>query len=168
MSLSVSYFIRFAKALTVLFFGLYVTLVAFGNITDYNTNFQFVKHVLSMDTTFPGNNIMYRAITSPAIHHLAYLAIIVTEAVTAVICVWGGIRLFKNLNADTETFVRAKSIGMIGLILGLCIWFFGFQVVGGEWFGMWMSEEWNGLFPADRLTTYIMAVLIFLSLKNDD
>ncbi|WP_412097460.1 DUF2165 family protein [Campylobacter lari] len=25
-------------------------MLFFGNITDYNSNFQFVKHVMSMDT----------------------------------------------------------------------------------------------------------------------
>jgi len=29
----------------------YIFLGALGNITDYDTNFAFVKHVLSMDTT---------------------------------------------------------------------------------------------------------------------
>lgn len=33
--------------------GLLHLLVAFGNMTDYGTNFEFVKHVLSMDTIFP-------------------------------------------------------------------------------------------------------------------
>jgi hypothetical protein len=31
--------------------GLYVLLVAFGNITDYSANAAFVQHVLAMDTT---------------------------------------------------------------------------------------------------------------------
>ena len=36
-----------------------------GNITDYASNFAFVQHVFMMDTTTPGNGIMYRAIASP-------------------------------------------------------------------------------------------------------
>ncbi|GAV10896.1 DUF2165 domain-containing protein [Paenibacillus sp. chi10] len=168
MNLSTGVLIRFTKALAVMFFGLYVFLVAFGNITDYNTNFQFVKHVLSMDTTFPDNNIMYRAITGTTIHHIGYIAIIITEAAVAFICIWGSLRLFSHLHADAESFHKAKNLSIAGLILGLCVWFLGFQVIGGEWFGMWMSSEWNGLFPADRLTTFMMGVLIFLTMKNDE
>ncbi|HEF8053023.1 TPA: DUF2165 family protein [Campylobacter jejuni] len=51
----------------------------------------------------------------------------------------------------------------------LCIlWFFVFQVVAVEWFGMWMSKVWNGLPDTTRLATYMFLVLIFISLKNDD
>ena len=28
------------------------------NLIDYGSNYEFVKHVLSMDTTFPGNKLM--------------------------------------------------------------------------------------------------------------
>lgn len=31
-----------------------------GNLRDYDSNYQFVKHVLSMDTTIEGNALMWR------------------------------------------------------------------------------------------------------------
>ncbi|EAV9767777.1 DUF2165 family protein [Campylobacter jejuni] len=50
----------------------------------------------------------------------------------------------------------------------LCIlWFFAFQVVVAEWFGMWMSKVWKGLPDTTRLVTYMFLALIFISLKND-
>ncbi len=64
--------IRVAKIAMVAAIALFATVVAFGNITDYGTNFAFVQHVLSMDTIFERSTIRYRAITSPALHHLAY------------------------------------------------------------------------------------------------
>ena len=45
--------IRLAKIAMVAGLGLYALLVVFGNITDYGSNFAFVQHVLSMDTTLP-------------------------------------------------------------------------------------------------------------------
>jgi len=36
--------------------ALYYLVVAFNNLTDYNSNYQFVHHVLLMDSTFPGNH----------------------------------------------------------------------------------------------------------------
>ena len=68
--------LRASKAITVAAMGLLVSHVAFGNITDYETNFAFVQHVLLMDTTFPSSTIHYRAITNPALHHAAYAGII--------------------------------------------------------------------------------------------
>src|SRR5437899_2666284 len=81
--------IRAAKAATVAAIALFASLVTFGNLTDYNTNFVFVEHVLSMDTIFPFSTIKYRAITDPALHHAAYAVIIAAEAATAVLC-WIG------------------------------------------------------------------------------
>src|ERR1700738_4623762 len=78
--------IRAAKAALVAAIALFGSLVTFGNVTDYNTNFVFVQHVLSMDTIFPFSTIKYRAITVPALHHAAYALIIAAEALTAVLC----------------------------------------------------------------------------------
>jgi predicted small integral membrane protein len=58
---------RLAKIVMCLALGLLCLLVAFDNVTDYATNYLFVQHVLSMDTTLPGNSLKYRAITSPVL-----------------------------------------------------------------------------------------------------
>ena len=68
--------IRLSKALMVLAMAFFASLVAFNNVTDYGTNFAFVHHVFLMDTTFPGNQLMYRAIETPWVHHAGYLGII--------------------------------------------------------------------------------------------
>ncbi len=39
--------------------------------------------------------------------------------------------------------------------------------VGGEWFGMWMSKQWNGMPDAFRFFITILSVLIFLSHSDD-
>ena len=38
--------------------ALFALLVAFDNLVDYGSNYEFVRHTLSMDTTFPGNALM--------------------------------------------------------------------------------------------------------------
>ena len=75
--------LRAAKAATVAAVALFASLVTFGNLTDYNINFVFVEHVLSMDTIYAFSKIKYRAITDPALHQAAYALIIATEAATA-------------------------------------------------------------------------------------
>src|SRR5687767_5105063 len=44
---------RYAKIVMSLVLAAFCLLVAFDNITDYGTNYLFVQHVMSMDTTFP-------------------------------------------------------------------------------------------------------------------
>ena len=46
---------RYSKIAFVWAIALYALLVVFNNLTDYGSNYQFVAHVLKMDTTFPGN-----------------------------------------------------------------------------------------------------------------
>jgi predicted small integral membrane protein len=109
--------IRAAKAAAVAAIALFASLVTFGNLTDYNTNFVFVEHVLSMDTIFAFSTIKYRAITNPALVQAAYALIIATEAATAVLCWIGAGALARRLSADAAAFNRAKSFAVVGLTL---------------------------------------------------
>jgi len=160
--------IRAAKAALVAAVALFASLVTFGNLTDYNTNFVFVQHVLSMDTIFPFSTIKYRAITSPALHQAAYAFIIAAEAATAVLCWIGAAALARRLRADAATFNRAKAYAVLGLALGCLLWQVGFMSIGGEWFGMWQSKEWNGVPSAFRFLITIIAVLIFVAMPDQE
>ena len=159
---------RVSKVAMVAAIALFASLVAFGNITDYQTNFSFVRHVMTMDTVFPDAAIRYRAIASPVLHHVAYALIIAAEAVTAILCWIGAVRLARALRADAATFNASKGVAVAGLTLGFLVWQVGFMSVGGEWFGMWMSQEWNGVPDAFRFFVTILAVLIYLSFKDDE
>jgi predicted small integral membrane protein len=159
---------RAAKITMVAAIALFATIVVFGNITDYGTNFAFVQHVLSMDTIFERSTIRYRAIESPALHHLAYAIIIATEALTAVLCWIGAYALARRLYADAAAFNRAKAFAVAGLTLGFLLWQVGFMTIGGEWFGMWQSKSWDGVPSAFRFVMVIVAVLIFLLLPDGE
>lgn len=39
--------------------------------------------------------------------------------------------------------------------------------VGGEWFGMWMSKEWNGVPDAFRFFITIILVPIYLAMPDE-
>jgi predicted small integral membrane protein len=160
--------IRLAKIAMVAAIALFATIVAFGNITDYGTNLAFVEHVLSMDTIFERSTIRYRAITSPALQHLAYAMIIATEALTAVLCWIGAYALFAKQRAEARAFNRAKALAVAGLTVGFLLWQLGFMTIGGEWFGMWQSKSWDGVPSAFRFVMVIMAVLIFVALPDTD
>src|SRR5215204_3404809 len=157
--------VRTSKSVMVAAVALWVSLVAIGNITDYGTNLAFVNHVLSMDTVFPDTTIRYRAITSPVLHHAAYLLIIVAEVLAAILCWIGVVEMFRTIPAPVA-FARAKDFAVIGLTTCLLIWLVGFIAIGGEWFGMWMSTQWNGIESAFRYLVMTLGVLIFVALPD--
>ncbi len=159
--------VRLAKTLAVVSVAFFATLAAFGNITDYGTNFAFVQHVLAMDTIFPDSGIHYRAVTSSTLHHAAYIVIIAIEVLVALLCWLGAWRMWSRLRAEPALFNRSKNAAVAGLILGFLLWQVGFMSIGGEWFGMWMSQQWNGLESAFRFFITILAVLIFVALRDD-
>lgn len=94
---------RFSKVALVWAVALFASLVVFNNLTDYDSNFRFVTHVLKMDTTFPDNGGMWRAIDSLFIHHAIYNFLIFVEAAIAVLCWLGGFRLFRSIK-DSDRF----------------------------------------------------------------
>jgi predicted small integral membrane protein len=118
--------------------------------------------------SFPFSKISYRAITSPFLHHAAYIVIIATEAVIAVLCWIGAFVLLRRIRSDAAAFNRGKTIAVVGLTLGLLLWQVGFMSIGGEWFGMWQSQEWNGVPSAFRFVAVILGVLIFVALRDDE
>ncbi len=159
--------LRATKVVLVAAIALFASLVTFGNITDYNTNFLFVQHVLSMDTIFEFSTIKYRAITDPALHRAAYALIIATEGAIAILCWIGVFQLVRQVRGDASAFNRAKTIAVVGLALGFLLWQVGFMTIGGEWFGMWQSQQWNGVPSAFRFVVVIGAVLIFVALPDN-
>ena len=136
--------LRLFQSLILALAGLYGLFVFAGNLMDYDSNYQFVRHVLSMDTTFEGNALMWRAIDNEIIHHIAYWGIIIAEGLFALLALIGAFKLFARRNADTAAYNQAKWWGYAAYGLGLLIWFFGFIIIGSEWFAMWQSSTWNG------------------------
>jgi predicted small integral membrane protein len=159
---------RYAKIAMSLALAAFCLLVAFDNLTDYATNYLFVQHVMSMDTTFPGNTLMYRSITSPLLWHLAYALIIAAEGLTGILYLAGAIRLFQARRESGAIFNEAKGLVIAASLLAFLVWFFGFMVVAGEWFAMWESSTWNGQEPAFRFYMTALAVLIFICQPDDD
>lgn len=146
----------------LLAFALYTGLVAIGNLTDYDSNFSLVEHVLRMDTTFPDNRVMWRAIESSSLHHAVYGFIIFSEIIIALLCCVGGLQLLQNLN-NPLAFNQSKSCAILGLMLGFILRFTGFMTIGGEWFLMWQSNVANGQEAAFRLVVIISLMLIHLT-----
>lgn len=152
--------LRVTKLSLVFAVALFYTFVVLNNLTDYDSNYQFVRHVLMMDSTFPGNRGMWRALNSPAWHTAFYVSIIVWESVTMLLSWWGGLRLARALFGSAPSFHRAKRVSIAALALALLMWLVAFLIVGGEWFLMWQSKTWNGQGAAFRMFSVVGIVLL--------
>lgn len=154
--------IRICQALFVFWIGAFAAVVIWNILTDWQSNFRFVQHLLSMDTIFPDSRLKRRAITSPTLHRCAYACIIAVEGLTAALCIAGSVVLFMALGAGVEEFHAAKATAFAGLALGFALWFGGFMIVGGQWFASWQSQEWNGREAAFMFYSAIGLVFLIL------
>jgi predicted small integral membrane protein len=153
---------RTAKLLLVCALALFHTLVAFNNITDFDSNYQFVRHVLMMDSTFASSHTHWRALDAPAIHIAFYVSMIAWEAAIAILLWWGSVRLAGALRGSAAAFNSEKRLPVLGLTLSLLLWLVAFLCVGGEWFLMWQSALWNGQQEAFRMFAVVALVLLIV------
>ena len=160
--------IRLAKSFCVGAVGFDVALVAFGNLTDYWTNFTFVTEVLDMSDVPATSRIHWRAVTSPILHHAGYIGIIAAEIAVAALCIGGAAAMARQLGAKAPRFQAAKSMAIAGLTLGFLLYEGGFVAVGGEWFGMWQARDFDAVQSAFRTLMTMLGVLIFVSLKDEE
>src|SRR5580658_5204986 len=158
--------IRASKALLLFALGFYYTLVVFNNTNDYNSNLTFVRQVLLMDTTYPGNNGMWRSIHSPAVPWIFFVSIVCWEIVTGLLLYLGGILLVRNLRSSAATFNAAKRLGVVALTLSLLMWLTAFLTVGSEWFLMWQSKQWSGQSLAHHMFAIAAIILIYLVMPD--
>ena len=155
--------------------ALYMLLVAFGNITDYDTNFEFVRRVLAMDTTNfgagQGENldpqIMWRAIDNAVAAHIGYIALIVVEAIAGIVLLIATVAWIRHLRG-TVSLAAARALATLGLVLVVLVFFTAFITIGGEWFQMWRSVNWNGLDPAFQNSTLAIVSIVVVHLVRND
>ena len=159
---------RLSKIALVATIGVFLLLVVFNNVTDYGSNYAFVLHVLAMDTTFPGNGELWRAIDSVPVYHAFYASIILWEAAACVLILAGAWKLYRSRSESAAAFNRAKNLAIAGLTLNLLQWLVAFTTVGGEWFLMWQSKSWNGEETAGRMFMIVGITLLFVNTRDDE
>lgn len=161
-----------AAAVLVAINGLYVLLVAFGNITDFDTNQAFVRHVLAMDTTNfgaePGTNldpdVMWRAIENETFQNIAYIGIIVWESLTAIVLLTAVAFWIRERGRG---YRAARTLSTLGLLMLIVLFMGGFIAIGGEWFQMWKSSSWNGIDAAFRNSVLALITLVIVHLPSE-
>ncbi|TFH82888.1 DUF2165 domain-containing protein [Pseudomonas kribbensis] len=163
--LKTSQLIRRSKVAIVFMVGMLGALIVFSNATDYDSNYIYLGHILSMDTT--GSHLMYRSINSEMMHHRIYWMIMTLETIFTSACLLGGYQLAKNINASDEQFHEAKKYAVLGFLVALFVYYFCLQVIGNGWFDMDQSKDWNAMKWAQSIVDFLLPALIFLVLKVD-
>ena len=179
--------LRTIKLLLVFGVAIFYSLVVFDNITDYGSNYEFVRHVMMMDSTFPGNRGMWRAINTPQLHTAFYVSrqfeaerarlhqeLSVEREKLAHQALHDPLtglpnrtllydRMAQALRGTPAAFHYAKRVSIVALALSLLMWLVAFLAVGGEWFLMWQSKTSNGQDAAFRMFTVIGIVLLLVA-----
>ena len=101
--------IRLAKVAVIAALAAFALIVAYNNVFNYNSNYQFVRHVLSMDTTFPDSALRPRAIDSETLC-AAYAVIISTEASTGLLLALGAVVLLP-IAGECQNLQSRQALG---------------------------------------------------------
>lgn len=147
--------------------SLYMLIVCFNNIFDYNSNFQFVRMVSSMGDVISYEKTGWRSISSETLHHIMYVFIIVWEIMIAILTMIGVLKMIKKRKSSSVEFNQSKKLLLTGLSLGVVLWFGMFITIGGEWFLMWQSKNWNGQSNAFSLCICFLLFSIYLNQRDE-
>jgi len=151
---------RTSKIMLIFFLAMFFLGVAINNIIDYEINFQFVQHVVSMDAMQPWFDpaiVTKRSITDPAVQLFLYHCIIAAELLAGLLALFACYKMIINIKND-KNFANAKNIYVIAAMLMMSVWYFGFNVIASNWFYMWANQ-----YDASN-TAYNFIIFILLSL----
>ena len=74
----------------------------------------------------------------------------------------------RALRASGAEFHRAKKWVVAGLTLSMLMSLIAFMSVGGEWFLMWQSKNWNGQEAAFRMFCIAGVVLLLVARREEE
>jgi len=144
--------------------AMFFSLTIFNNITDYDNTIAFVQHTLSMDVTKQNPNFMWRAISAPTCHSIAFIGIIVWQLIVALLLWWSGAKLLLARGHSIK-LQQAHSLALFAIALGFTLYALGFITLAGQWFMMREAASWNVLGPSHTFLT--MLGLLFLILSSN-
>jgi len=154
---------RIMTSLFILMVAAYYLVVGFDNITNPTnpnaSNWPFIQGVLSGDGVPADSGFEWRFIDATWFHAISYIAVMALETLTGLLLLAAGV---KGLRASERSprWAQAQKLTFVGGFLGLSVFFFGFMVVGGNWFIMYLNSKWNGLMPAFQNSVMTMTMLL--------
>ncbi len=157
---------RISTSLLVLMVASYYLVVAFDNITKPTnpnaSNWPFVQGVLSGDGVPPDSGFEWRFLDATWFRAASYVGIMATEAITGILLLLGGVLGIRSARAHSQ-WAYAQRWTYVGGVTGLLVFLFGFIVVGGNWFIMYLKWKWNGLEPAFQNSVISLSMLTLVT-----
>ena len=157
---------RMIKTILVAGLAVFMTLAALGNITMPDTGIGAIGAAVGMETTFKHPMAMWRAITSPWLVRTIFGAIVLLEALAALL-LWRGVLRLWSARGDAAAFRAAKPAASTGLGFVACLYFVGWMVLCNEWFLMWQSQKMNVLPEAFWNFAGAMLIMIWLNTPEE-
>jgi len=152
-----------ATSLFILMVASYYLVVGFDNVTNpanpNASNWGFVQGVLRGDGVPADSGFEWRFINATWFHAISYITIMALETLTGILLLVAGILGLKHAQ-NSEHWSRSQKWTFAGGFIGLGIFFFGFIVVGGNWFIMYLNSKWNGLDPAFQNSVMTVSLLV--------
>src|ERR1700740_1993975 len=90
--------------------GLYMAIVCFNNLSDYDSNFQFVRMVSGMGDVFSKERNGWRSINNETLHHVMYLFIIAWEVTVTMLITIGIFKMTGRLKSSAVEFNQSKKL----------------------------------------------------------
>lgn len=157
---------RCAKIMLLISSAVLLSIVFADNILAYDINFEYIQHIMSMDTTLKHPMLHWRAVHNPFIYHACFILIIFFEGGSSVLLWMGAYHLIKKIHASPSDFQSAKSWSLLGLLLALILYSFIFFTIASQWFASWQSSLWNAKNAA--LPFIILLGFNYLILAKED
>lgn len=158
---------RLAKVMLLLSCALLLSIVFVDNIFAYGINFEYIQHIMSMDTTFKHPQLYWRAINNPIFYHLCFALIILSEGVISILLWIGAFHLFKNIKRDHSDFQSGKQWGLVGLSWALILYSLIFFTIASQWFASWQSSIWNAKNAATPFIILLGLTYLILAKENE-
>ncbi|MSO26514.1 MAG: DUF2165 domain-containing protein [Candidatus Nanopelagicales bacterium] len=141
-------------------------MVAFDNITNpvnpQGSNWSFVQGVISGDGVPADSGFQWRFVDATWFQAIGYVGVIAGEASTGILLLIAGVKGLRN-SSTCPRWGHTQKWTYVGGIVGLAVFFFGFMVVGGNWFIMYLNSKWNGLEPAFQNAVMALLMLILVT-----
>lgn len=159
--------IRFIKAIIVSTIALFFTLVAFNNVTDFETNQKWTAQIVSLSSV-SNHNVYWRALPVPGVQIGIFYFIIFWEITTALF-LWGGTyRMIRYIHVSPSEYARVKIMALVGLTLGFVMYMVGFVDMASEWFYAWQSELKSAQIKSILFSLLTLLALAFVASNTQE
>ncbi|EAQ98145.1 DUF2165 family protein [Congregibacter litoralis] len=116
---------------------------ALYNLSHWTESLSYVEAVTTM-SLFEGGTDRWQATSNPIVIWAGLLFIFGGKVAAAIMCSMGTWRMWKAHDADPETFVEARQIGMAGCGIAVIMLFGGFIGIAENFFELWRSPDIGG------------------------